>query len=106
MVFTPFMLKDTVWNYVEKTSGRAKIIVRRINDTVYITGSCDSLYHLLVSKETQTSNNHTQASVAKTVDKSSSKNRTAILIVAIESIILILFIVLWILNKIYNPFKK
>lgn len=105
MILSPVFMRDTVWKYIEQTTGRAKVSVMRVHDTLFITGSCDSIYHLLLNREVTSSTNHSQSKDQVVIDKSSSKYRTALLIVIVESILLVLAVAAWVVNKIYNPIK-
>lgn len=48
----PFhVLRDSLWNDFEATSGRAKVKVRLLHDTLYAGAECDSLEKVIASKD-------------------------------------------------------
>jgi hypothetical protein len=50
----PFqLLKDSMLNYMEKSNGRAKVIIQRVGDTIYAQAQCDSLEKIVAGKDTE-----------------------------------------------------
>jgi hypothetical protein len=48
----PFhVLRDTLWSDFETTSGRAKVKVRLLHDTLYAGAECDSLEKVIATKD-------------------------------------------------------
>lgn len=49
-VSIPFqLLRDSLLNYVEKSNGRAKVIIQRVGNEIVATANCDSLEKVLAS---------------------------------------------------------
>lgn len=50
----PFsLLRDDLLNYMEKSNGRAKVIIQRVGDSIFVEAKCDSLERLVASKSTE-----------------------------------------------------
>jgi hypothetical protein len=48
----PFkLLKDSLINYMEKSNGRAQVIIQRKGDSILVQANCDSLMQLLISRD-------------------------------------------------------
>lgn len=45
------LIRDTVWNYLEKTEGRAKVQIIRQLDSIIVRAACDSIIHPVLSTE-------------------------------------------------------
>lgn len=48
---TPALLRDTIWTYLERSEGRAKVQVVRLKDTVMVRAICDSVIHPVISTD-------------------------------------------------------
>lgn len=92
---------DTVWKYIEKSDGRAKVVIQRVNDTVYISGYCDSIYKLFINIDKTAFKQQLQTDNNKTIIQTKKTNKLSRWIVIIGALMLIILLVI----KIINPLK-
>jgi hypothetical protein len=100
IVLTPYSFKDTMWTYIEKTNGRAKVTIQRIRDTVYITGYCDSVIKLLLNTEKTVFTSHSIEQKQTDISTKKTSNKAAKWIVATAAIFLILLLIIVITIKV------
>lgn len=51
ITLSPQLIRDTVWTYLEKTEGRAKVQIIRQLDSIIVRARCDSIIHPVLSTE-------------------------------------------------------
>ncbi|MEN9459203.1 MAG: hypothetical protein RL135_1808 [Bacteroidota bacterium] len=99
IILTPYMLKDTVWTYIEKTDGRSKLVIQRLRDTVYINAYCDSVIKLILNTEKTLFKQHSDAQINKETVTSKTSNSFARKFTAIVISILVIAVIVYVLIK-------